>query len=73
MKKILVTGRLENRAETTKLTSIHIHNDILNWINGDNGVSGNKQIALNYILSEGIKSIQKKDGQIVVEKLEKLV
>ncbi len=73
MKKILVTGRLENRAETTKLTSIHVRNDILDWLNSENGVSGNKQVALNFILSEGIKSIQKKEGQIIVEKLEKLV
>lgn len=72
-KKLLVTARLENRSETTKLTSIHIHNDILNWINSDVGVSGNKQVAFNYIISQGIKSIRKKDGQVVVEELHDLV
>mgnify|MGYP003625044921 FL=1 len=72
-KTVLVTARLKNRDETTKLTSIHIHNDILSWMNSDDGVSGNKQVAFNYIISEGIKSIRKKDAQVVVEELHDLV
>jgi hypothetical protein len=71
MKKILATGRLTNREETTKLTCVHIDRDILKWI--EENSSGNKQLIFNRLMQEGIKTIMKKDGQIVLDKLESLV
>lgn len=71
MKKILATGRLINREETTKLTSVHIDKDVLKWI--EENSLGNKQLIFNRLMQEGIKSIMKKNGQIIVEKLESLV
>jgi hypothetical protein len=71
MKKILATGRLTNREETTKLTSVHIDKDVLKWI--EENSLGNKQLIFNRLMQEGIKSIMKKNDQIIVEKLESLV
>jgi len=66
-KKMLVTGRLENRSETTKLTSIHVDKDVLKWI--EENTSGNKQLVFNYLMQEGIKAINRKKELVVVEKL----
>jgi hypothetical protein len=71
MTKILATGRLTNREETTKLTSVHIDKDVLKWI--EENSLGNKQLIFNRLMQEGIKSIMKKNDQIIVEKLESLV
>jgi hypothetical protein len=71
MKKILATGKLTNREETTKLTCVHIDKDVLKWI--EENSLGNKQLIFNRLMQEGIKSIMKKNDQIIVEKLESLV
>jgi len=66
-KKILVTGRLENRSETTKLTSIHVDKDVLVWI--EENTSGNKQLVFNRLMQEGMKVMNKKKGIVVIEGL----
>jgi hypothetical protein len=68
MKKILATGRLTNRVKTTKLTSVHIHNDTLKWI--EENSSGNKQLIINYLLKKGIDHINLKKSVVVIENLE---
>lgn len=66
-KKILAVGRLTEREANTKLTSIHVDNDVLKWI--EENSSGNKQLVFNKLMQEGIKSLDKKKGPIVIEGL----
>lgn len=68
MKKILATGRLKNRKETTKLTSVHIDKDVLKWI--EENSSGNKQLIFNYLLKKGIEHINSEKTVVIIESLE---
>ena len=70
-KKLLITGRMTNRSDTSKLTSIHIRNEITGWL--ENNSSGNKQVAFNYLLSLGIEALEKKKEQVVVEDLDETI
>ena len=67
MKKILATGRLTDREATTKLTSIHVDNDVLKWI--EENSSGNKQLVFNRLMQEGINVLDEMDGPVVIEGL----
>jgi len=60
-----------NRSETSKLTSIHIRNEITDWL--ENNASGNKQVAFNYLLALGIEALEKKKKQIVIEDLDEII
>tara|TARA_R100000935_G_scaffold54051_1_gene82477 strand:- start:1453 stop:1680 length:228 start_codon:yes stop_codon:yes gene_type:complete len=53
--KLIVTARLQDRANTTKLTSVHIRNEVLSWI--ENNTAGNNQATINYLLMRGIESV----------------
>jgi len=66
-KKILVTGRLDNRKETTRLVSIHVDKEVLDWI--EENTSGNKQLVFNKLMQEGVKAMNKKSGVVVIEGL----
>jgi hypothetical protein len=67
MKKILATGRLTDREETTRLTSVHIDKDVIKWI--EENSSGNKQLIFNRLMQEGIKSIHAMENTVVIENL----
>jgi hypothetical protein len=66
--KLIASGRLKNRSETTKQISIHIKNNILEWI--ENNCSGNKQLTLNYLLQKGIESVESSKETVIIEELE---
>ncbi len=67
-KKLIASGRLQNRSETTKQISIHVKNSILEWI--ENNCSGNKQLTLNYLLQKGIESVESSEETVIIEELE---
>ena len=67
MKKILATGRLVDRKETTKLTSVHIDKDVLAWI--EDNSSGNKQLVFNYLMQRGIEAVNAASEIVVLENL----
>jgi len=47
---------MKDRDATCKLTSIHVRNETLEWV--EENVTGNKQIAFNYLLLKGIEAIE---------------
>jgi hypothetical protein len=67
-KKLIASGRLQNRSATTKQISIHIKNSMLEWI--ENNCAGNKQLTLNYLLQKGIESVESSEETIIIEELE---
>ena len=67
MKKILATGRLTDREETTKLTSVHIDKDVIKWI--EENSSGNKQLVFNYLMQKGMELVNKMKETVVIESL----
>jgi hypothetical protein len=56
MKKLITPGQMKDRDATCKLTSIHVRNETLEWV--EENVTGNKQIAFNYLLLKGIEAIE---------------
>ena len=67
-KKIVAAGRLKNRSETTKLTSIHVDNDVLEWI--EENTIGNKQLVFNHLLKKGIEYANAQAETEIIESLE---
>ena len=67
-KKIVAAGRLKNRSETTKLTSIHVDNDVLEWI--EENTIGNKQLVFNHLLKKGIGYANAQAETEIIESLE---
>jgi len=67
MKKILATGRLVDRKEATKLTSVHIDKNVLRWI--EENSSGNKQLIFNYLMQKGIEALVTEESPIILEAL----
>lgn len=63
--KLITTARLQDRASTTKLTSVHIRNETLEWI--ENNTTGNNQATLNYLLMRGIEAIEKEGDGVLVD------
>ena len=63
--KLIVTARLQDRANTTKLTSVHIRNEVLQWI--ENNTTGNNQAAINYLLMRGIESLNDESDGVLVD------
>jgi len=68
MKKIIAPGRLKNRDEDTKLTSIYIDKKSLKWI--EENSTGNKQLIFNYLLKKGIEHISSEESVVIIESLE---
>lgn len=68
MKKLIVTARLQDRANTTKLTSVHIRNETLSWI--ENNSTGNTQATINYLLMRGIESLKEETDGVLVDDIE---
>jgi hypothetical protein len=66
MKKIIAPGRLKNRDEDAKLTSVYIDKKTLAWI--EENTSGNKQLIFNYLLKKGIEHVESSET-VIVEKL----
>ena len=57
MPKIIGDGRIQNRAENyNPAMTFYIHNNVGKWL--DTYAKGNKQLVLNYLLSEGIKAVE---------------
>ena len=67
VKKIVSAGRLKDRDETTTLTSIHVDNETLKWI--DENTIGNKQLVYNYLLKAGINSLRDVSEPAIIESL----
>ncbi|WP_370278580.1 hypothetical protein [Pontibacterium sp.] len=67
MAKLVITGRMLNRNETTKQVSVHMDQRILDWI--DNNCSGNKQVAYNYLMMRGIEAIDATGEMEIIEGL----
>ncbi|MDI3326209.1 hypothetical protein QKW35_17650 [Pontibacterium granulatum] len=67
MAKLVVTGRLVNRNETTKQVAVHVDQRVLDWI--ESNVSGNKQVAYNHLLMKGIEAIDAGDNVQILEGL----
>lgn len=63
--KLITTARLRDRANTTKLTSVHIRNEVLEWI--ENNTTGNNQATINYLLMRGIDSLKKEGDGVLVD------
>lgn len=63
--KLITTARLQDRATTTKLTSVHIRNETLSWI--ENNTTGNNQATINYLLMRGIESLKKEGDGVLVD------
>lgn len=63
--KLITTARLQDRATTTKLTSVHIRNEILAWI--ENNTTGNNQATLNYLLMRGIEAVEREGDGVLVD------
>ncbi|WP_421921356.1 hypothetical protein [Marinobacter salarius] len=63
--KLIVTARLQDRANTTKLTSVHIRNETLEWI--ENNTTGNNQATINYLLMRGIESLKEEGDGVLVD------
>lgn len=67
MAKLVVTGRIVNRNETTKQVAVHVDQRVLDWI--ENHVSGNRQVAYNHLLMKGIEVIDAGDDVQIIEGL----
>ena len=65
MKKIIAPGRLKDRDEDTKLTSIYIDKKSLKWI--EENSTGNKQLIFNYLLKKGIEHAEESETVIIEE------
>ena len=63
--KLITTARLHDRANTTKLTSVHVRNEVLQWI--ENNTTGNNQAAINYLLMRGIESLNDESDGVLVD------
>lgn len=63
--KLIVTARLQDRANTTKLTSVHIRNEVLEWV--ENNTTGNNQATLNYLLMRGIEAVREESDGVLVD------
>jgi hypothetical protein len=63
--KLITTARLQDRANTTKLTSVHVRNEVLQWI--ENNTTGNNQVTLNYLLMRGIETVNKEGDGVLVD------
>lgn len=66
--KLITTARLQDRANTTKLTSVHIRNETLGWI--ENNTTGNNQATINYLLMRGIESVNQESDGVLVDDIE---
>lgn len=67
VKKIVAAGRLKDRSETTTLTSIHVDNETLKWI--ERNTMGNKQLVFNHLLKKGIEYANAQAEAEIIEKL----
>jgi len=67
-KQILATGRLSDRAERTKLTSIHLDKQVIEWI--EKNTKGNKQLIYNYLMKKGIEQYEQNKKTIILEDLD---
>ena len=63
--KLITTARLHDRATTTKLTSVHIRNEVLEWI--ENNTTGNNQATLNHLLMRGIEAVNREGDGVLVD------
>ena len=63
--KLITTARLHDRANTTKLTSVHVRNEVLQWI--ENNTTGNNQATINYLLMRGIETVNKEGDGVLVD------
>jgi hypothetical protein len=67
-KQILATGRLSDRAGRTKLTSIHLDKQVIEWIKKN--TKGNKQLIYNYLMKKGIEQYEQNKETIILEGLD---
>ncbi|PAJ75727.1 hypothetical protein CJF42_03595 [Pseudoalteromonas sp. NBT06-2] len=67
-KQILATGRLNDRADRTKLTSIHLDKEVIDWI--EKNTKGNKQLIYNYLMKKGIEQYEQNKETIILEGLD---
>ncbi|MCW8833891.1 MAG: hypothetical protein OQK09_14655 [Colwellia sp.] len=67
MTKISVVGRLQDRDQKTKAVSFYLDKDVIKWM--EENVKGNKQLAFNYLMKQGIKSVEEGGQTVIVEDL----